>query len=141
MKDLIGVGLVPATIARLGRSQAQRLQGFVEAIRERVKSAPLKHRDETGFRIRGKIQWLHIASSARSAFHRVSRRRGSLPDGAGGIVVHDHLKPYFTLQGVPHALCKARIEIEGEAWAAKRQRLLRPRPVTPPIWPASGAGR
>jgi transposase len=132
LKDLIGVGLVPATIARMGRSQAQRLQGFVEAIRELVKSAPVKHMDETGFRIRGKTQWLHIASSALLTFYRVSPRRGSLLDGVGGIVVHDHWKPYFTMQGVPHALCnahhlrecKALIEIEKEAWAAKMQRLL-----------------
>ena len=66
-------------------------------------------------------------------FYRVSAGRGSLLDGVAGIVVHDHWKPYFTMQGVDHALCNAHhlrelqalIEIEKEGWARKMQRLLR----------------
>lgn len=50
--------------------------------------APVKHiasedrcqrlMDETGFRIGGKTQWLHIASTAALTFYRVCARRGSL---------------------------------------------------------------
>ena len=39
MGDLFGVRLVPATIARMNRSCAQRLQGFIEAVRDRVSQA------------------------------------------------------------------------------------------------------
>ena len=82
----------------------------------------------------GRTQWLHVASSAGLTFYRVSAGRGSLLDGVAGIVVHDHWKPYFTMQGVDHALCNAHhlrelqalIEIEKEGWARKMQRLLRP---------------
>ena len=133
LKDLFGVALVPATIARMGQSCARRVQGVVEAVCELVKSAPVKHMDETGFRIGGRTQWLHIASSALLTFYRVSARRGSLLADVTGIVVHDHWKPYFTMQGVLHALCnahhlrelKALIEIEKEDWALKMQGLLR----------------
>ena len=76
---------------------------------------------------------MHVASTARLTFYRVSERRGSLLGGVGGIVVHDHWKPYFTMEGVRHALCNAHhlrelqalIEIEKEGWARKMQRLLR----------------
>ena len=133
MKDLFGVALVPATVARMSRSRAQRLQGVVDVIRDLVKSAPVKHMDETGLRVGGRTQWLHIASTALLTFYRVSRRRGSLLAGVTGIVVHDHWKPYFTMEGVLHALCNAHhlrelqalIEIEKEDWAGKIQGLLR----------------
>jgi transposase len=64
MRDLFGVKLVAATIARMSRGCAKRLADFVETVRKRVAGAPVKHMDETGFRIGGKTQWLHIASTA-----------------------------------------------------------------------------
>ncbi len=133
MGDLFGVKLVPATIARMSRGCARRFQRFVDVVCERVKTARVKHMDETGFRIGGKTQWLHIASTALLTFYRVSARRGSLLAGVIGIVVHDHWKPYYTMEGVLHALCNAHhlrelqalIEIEKEDWARRMQRLLR----------------
>jgi transposase len=133
MADLFGVNLVTATIAGMSRSCAARFQGFAAAVRDRVAAAPVKHMDETGFRIGGKTQWLHIASTIWLTFYRVSPKRGSLLENVLGIVVHDHWKPYYTLKGVLHALCNAHhlrelqalVEIEKEDWARKMQRLLR----------------
>ena len=133
MADLFGVALVTATIASMSRNCAARLQDFATAVRDCVAAAPVKHLDETGFRIGGKTQWLHIASTIWLTFYRMSQKRGSLPDCLTGIIVHDHWKPYYTLNGVLHALCnahhlrelKALIEIEKEDWARKMQILLR----------------
>ena len=133
MADLFGVTLVAATIARISRDCATRYAGFVDAVRELVAAAAVKHMDETGLRIGGKTQWLHIASSIRLTFYRVSPKRGSLLANITGIVVHDHWKPYYTMTGVLHALCnthhlrelKALVEIEKEDWARRMQRLLR----------------
>ena len=133
MADLFGVHLVTATIASMSRNCAGRFQGFAAAWRDRVAVAAVKHMDETGFRIGGKTQWLHIASTVRLTFYRVSPKRGSLMDNVLGIVVHDHWKPYYTLKGVLHALCNAHhlrelqalVEIEKADWARKMQRLLR----------------
>ena len=107
MADLFGVKLVAATIARMSRTCAGRLQDFVEALRDLVAGAPVKHMDETGFRIGGKTQWLHVASTALLTFYRVCAKRGSLLANVAGIVVHDHWKPYYTMPGVLHALCNA----------------------------------
>jgi transposase len=133
MADLFGVHLVTATIARISQDCAQRFQSFVDAVREHVAAVPVKHMDETGFRISGKTQWLHIASTIWLTFYRVSSKRGSLLAGVIGTVVHDHWAPYYTMKGVLHALCnahhlrelKALVEIEKEDWARKMQRLLR----------------
>ena len=133
MADLFGVNLATATIARISQDGARRFQGFADAVRDHVAAAPVKHMDETGFRIGGKTQWLHIASTILLTFYRISPKRGSLLAPVMGIVVHDHWKPYYTLSGVLHALCnahhlrelKALVEIEKEDWARKMQRLLR----------------
>jgi transposase len=133
MRDLFGVPLVPATIARMSRCCADRLQSFIAAVREEVCRAKVKHLDETGFRLGGKTQWLHIASTALLTFYRVHAKRGSLLAGVVGIAVHDHWKPYYTMTNVLHALCnahhlrelKALVELDQEDWARKMQILLR----------------
>ena len=133
LADLLGVKLVTATIARISQDCAQRFQGFADVVRDHVAAAPVKHMDETGFRIGGRTQWLHIASTALLTFYRVCAKRGSLLMNVAGIVVHDHWKPYYTMPGVLHALCnahhlrelKALVEIEKEDWARKMQRVLR----------------
>jgi len=133
MRDLFGVSLVPATIARMSRSCADRLASFVQVVCDHVASAQVKHLDETGFRIGGRIQWLHIASTALLTIYRVCAGRGKVWDNVIGIAVHDHWKPYYTMNGVLHALCnahhlrelKALIDIDKEDWARRMQILLR----------------
>ena len=133
MTDLFSVRLATATIARISRDCAQRFQGFTETVRDRVVAAPVKHLDETGFRIGGKTQWLHVACTMFLTFYRVSAKRGSLLANVAGTAVHDHWKPYYTLAGVTHASCNAHhlrelqalIDIEKEEWAGKMRCLLR----------------
>jgi transposase len=133
MAHLFGVHLVTATIARISQDCAQRLQCFADTVRDHVAAASVKHMDETGFRIGGKTQWLHIASTIWLTFYRVSSKRGSLLADVIGTVVHDHWAPYYTMKGVLHALCnahhlrelKALVEIEKEDWAREMQGLLR----------------
>ena len=62
------------------------MKGFADAVRDHVAAAPVKHMDETGFRIGGKTQWLHIASTIWLTFYRVSAKRGSLLANVTGIV-------------------------------------------------------
>src|SRR5271156_1391973 len=110
-----------------------RIAAFVEALRDLIAKAPVKHMDETGFRIAGKTQWLHVASTTLVTFYRTCAKRGEMLANVIGVVVHDHWKPYYTMQGVLHALCnahhlrelKALVEIEKEDWARQMQRLLR----------------
>lgn len=133
MADLFGVHPATATIAAMSRTCAARFEAFAAAVRDHVAAAAVKHLDETGFRIGGRTQWLHIASTGLLTFYRISPKRGSLPQNLAGTVVHDHWKPYYTLKGVLHALCnahhlrelKALVEIEREDWARRMQILLR----------------
>ena len=131
--DVFGVRTAGATLEGMSRACAARLKGFAETVRGLVTEAPVKHMDETGLRISGKTQWLHVACTVMLTFYRTCAKRGSLLAGVAGIVVHDHWKPYYTMSGVLHALCnahhlrelKALVEIEKEDWARQIQRLLR----------------
>jgi transposase len=133
MADLFGVKLVAATLARMSRMCALRLQDFVAVLGERVAAAAVKHLDETGFRVSGTTQWLHVAATTLITFYRICRKRGSMLAKVVGTAVHDHWKPYYTMPGVLHALCnahhlrelKALIEIEKEDWARQMAHLLR----------------
>jgi transposase len=99
MADLFGVRLAAATIARMRMKAVEPCQGFVAAVGQFVKTAAVKHLDETGFRIGGKTQWLHVAVTTWLSVYRVSPQRGSLWEGIIGIVVHDHWKPTTPCRG------------------------------------------
>lgn len=134
MGDLFGAGLLcPASIASWSAAKAEEVKPFVDHVAALADHAPVRHLDETGFRVGGKTQWLHTASTLAWTHYRVSEKRGAIPTTlTGGIIVHDHFKPYYTLPDVEHALCnahhlrelKALIEIEKEPWAKKMFRLL-----------------
>lgn len=133
LQDLFGIGISTATIAAMEQRKAEELTPVAEAIAGKVKQAPVKHMDETGYRICGATQWLHVAATVLLTFYRTSAKRGALLADVIGVIVHDHWKPYFTMQGVLHALCnahhlrelKALMEIEKEPWAFAMSRFLR----------------
>src|SRR4051794_26481725 len=126
----------------MSRTCARRVHGFADAVGARVKAAAVKHLDETGFRIGGRTQWLHIACTVWLTFYRISPRRGSLLSDVMGIVVHDHWKPYYTMEGVLHALCNAHHLRELQATSRRKSgragcSACCAAPVTPPISPGA----
>ena len=133
-RDLFGAArLCPASITAWVAKKANVLAPVTAHLAKLVASAPVRNLDETGFRIGARTQWLHTASTPDLTHYRVTAKRGEISkDFAGGVIVHDHFKPYFTLPGVDHALCnahhlrelKALIDIEKEPWARKMSKLL-----------------
>jgi transposase len=133
MGDIFGVEVAPATIAAMGQRKAQAWTGVADQIEQRVKEAAVKHLDETGYRVAGVLQWLHVASTWLLTSYRTSRKRGAMLAGVRGTIVHDFWRSYLTIEGVTHALCnahhlrelKALMEIEKEPWARALHRFLR----------------
>ena len=133
-EDLHGVAICPATLAGMTRQAKNLWRDCTERLRDLLVGADgAKHLDETGFRIGGRGQWLHVLCTAWLTFFRTSERRGSLLEGFRGCLVHDHWKPDFKVPDVQHALCNAHHlrelqaleELDGEAWASPLQQLLR----------------
>jgi transposase len=74
MKDLHGIDICTATIGNMIRAYAGRIIDFVRVIRDKVAQAPVKHMDETGFRINGKTRWLHVSCTNLMTHYRASRK-------------------------------------------------------------------
>jgi transposase len=133
MFDLFNVNLARATIEKMSRQAGERLLGFADAVRQLILVAPVKHLDETGFRIVKTLKWLHVAATGWLTYYRIGADRGDMLSGVSGIVVHDHWQSYFAMPGVEHALCNAHhlrelqalSEIEQEDWSRHMQTLLR----------------
>jgi len=134
MADLFACPMSEGTIANHSKSLASAITPIASVLASRVKTAPVKHLDETGIRVAGKTQWLHSVSTPNLTWYRIATKRKDLEPlmRITGVVVHDHWKPYYQLENVLHQLCnahhlrelKALSEIENEAWAKSMERLL-----------------
>ena len=93
MQDLFGAGrLCPASL--VAGKKAVEWAGVTAQITALVAKGPVRNLDETGFRVSGKLQWLHTASTPALTLYRVTEKRGEVTEGLdGGVIVHDHFKP------------------------------------------------
>lgn len=129
----MGATIATATLTGFSEKVYGQLADFEQETLSQIKAAQVKHLDETGFRIGGKTQWLHVASTDTLTYYHTSPKRKALLGGLAHTVVHDHWKAYYQLKGVRHSLCNqhhlrelnALIEYDKEAWAKKMHRFLR----------------
>ena len=123
--DLFGVKLSQGTIVNMVSRTAARQLDVLGWIRNMVVDAPVKHMDETGVRIGGKLHWLHVSGTRDMACFWIGKSRGDVMLDARGIAIHDCWKSYDAIEGVTHGHCNAHllrelnelIEFRGESWA------------------------
>lgn len=131
--DLVQLPLSGGSIRTFSSSLFDQLKGVEEHVLDKIKKATVKNLDETGFRVSGATQWLHVASTPAYTYYHISAKRKSLLEGLEGIVVPDHWKAYYQLKGLEHSLCnqhhlrelKSLIDYEKEVWAKQMDRFLR----------------
>lgn len=112
--DLVHQPMCDATVLKASEDLCASIAPSSEAVQQRLRDAAVVHLDESGLRVRGKLYWLHVASTERLTSYEVHAKRGhEAMDAAGildaftGIAVHDHWKPYFHYDACDHALCNA----------------------------------
>lgn len=130
--DLTGYGYNPATLVRVQTTLHKQLVPIEEQIKEQLKAAGVCHFDETGVRVGGKLQWLHVASNEAYTHLFVHPKRGqdallssqSIFGNCLNWTVHDCWVSYFTVGKGRHALCGAHLLRElaalveqGSRWA------------------------
>ena len=117
LAEMFGVAPSPAVIAAMARKIAGLVSPAIGVIVKALAAAEVAHFDETGFRVAGKLAWVHSASSGKHVLVAVHAKRGKeAMDAAGvlssfaGIACHDAWAPYDSYQDVAgHALCNAHV--------------------------------
>jgi len=79
MAELFGVPVSPGAVAGMVTRIAGALGAPLEAIRAAVAAAEVAHFDETGFRVAGKLAWVHSASAGNHAL--VTVHESAVPRG------------------------------------------------------------
>ena len=143
LAELFGTPVPTGTVAAMAARAAGGLDVFATLVRDRIAAAGVAHFDETGFRVDGKLRWVHSASTGKYSLITVHDRRGVAGmDAAGvlpgftGVAVHDAWAPYGTYEDATHALCNAHvlrelqavIDVTGDGqwcWAAQAAEALR----------------
>jgi transposase len=114
LAELFGVPLSSGTVAALTARAAGRLGQFLEHARGQIAVSGVAGFDETGFRVAGRLHWVHCARTGKYTLLMVHPKRGTeamkamgvLPSFAG-VAVHDAWAPYDTYTGPDHQLCCA----------------------------------
>jgi transposase len=112
LADLFGHSLSVGTLVTMVQQCAQALAPIEDVLKAQAQAAPVLHHDETGVRVAGKLQWVHVSSTATLTHFGVHAKRGrEATDAIGilprfrGVSVHDGWKPYRTYTACRHARC------------------------------------
>ena len=112
--DFYGHAPAPALVKEANQAVKKGSELSLNAIYEQLIQAEVEHFDESGFRVAGKTQWLHVASTENLTHYEVHPKRGQeamhdigiLPNFTGR-AVHDHWPSYQTFDTCDHAYCNS----------------------------------
>ena len=117
LAEMFGCAPSPGAVASMAKKIAGFVSPAIDAVVKALIQAGVAHFDETGFRVAGRLAWVHSASAGKYVLVTVHPKRGKdamnaagvLPAFAG-IACHDAWAPYDTDSGVAgHALCGAHV--------------------------------
>ncbi len=139
MRDLFGCPLSPGTLATLLKGCASALVGPELFIKEGLRESAVLGVDETGLRVRGRQDWVHVTATGKMTLLVHHRQRGQLAISGinilpryKGVCVHDGFSSYDQYRQCRHAQCNARllrelnyvIETSKPQWAEEMKALL-----------------
>lgn len=133
------ISMSAGTVVNIRAALANRLDGTVKTIKQKLTESGVLNVDETGVRVNGELNWVNIFSNDQYTLFEHNHKRGAhCNDKNGilafytGILVHDHFKAYYKNKVATHAECnqhilrylKAVIEIQDRPWAKKMTEFL-----------------
>ena len=123
--DLFGYPINESTVCSANQTCYEKLEQAENRVKEKIANSEVVNADETGIRVKGKLHWLHTASTKLHTHLFVHQKRGtealtsekSVIQGFASWLVHDCWSSYFGFETVKHAICGAHIlrELEGLA--------------------------
>ena len=137
--EAFGVSISSATLNNIRLRGGQHLQLFLTLLMQTLKHAKVLHADETGTRVNGKRQWIHVVCDTLHTLFVIHTKRGheahdyiGILGGYEGVLHHDRLSAYDRYACL-HALCCAHLlgDLQGvvdtqyqKRWAKGMMRLL-----------------
>jgi transposase len=137
--DFYGQTPSEALILNANQALAEQIHPTLEAIQAHLIAAEVVQCDESGLRVEGQLNWLHVMGTPDLTFYAVHPQRGQaamreigLLPAFGGRVVHDGWASYFKFDQCAHALCNAHhlreltfvYEQYQQSWASEMIQLL-----------------
>lgn len=137
-KSILGIPVSTGTLVNIIKNCHDSLASTESYIKEQLVTSKVLHCDETGTRVEGKNNWIHVAGNSQFTHYACHNKRGhAATDDIGilpefqGVAVHDFWKPYFMYK-CTHALCNVHIlrelsgiiENTGQQWAKEMKQLL-----------------
>jgi transposase len=88
--------------------------GFKAWVSSKLLVSEVCNADETGINVNGKRIWLHGLSNEKYVLYHPDLKRGKeamdrmgILQDYGGVLCHDHWKPYYKFENCTHSLCNA----------------------------------
>jgi len=129
LSELTGgaIDISEGTLAKWAADLSAGISPAIDKIKDNLAVSAVLHKDETGIRVNGGLQWLHVLSNDRNTLYTGDRKRGNEADKAvdilpsySGVLVHDHLKGLYDFS-CKHAECNAHI-LRYLKWAVERHK-------------------
>lgn len=136
LADLYNCSFSQSTVMSANGECYEKLERTENRIKDELLASETVNFDETGMRIEGKLNWLHVASNRRWTYLFTHQKRGkealasapSIIKDFTNWAVHDCWESYFRFEKCRHVLCNAHLlrELEnlkeqGSSWGKKMQ--------------------
>jgi transposase len=112
--DFYGHAPAEAIVLESNAAVVEQIEPSLDTVKQQLIASDVVHFDESGLRLEGQLNWLHVASTDHLTYYGVHPKRGQDGMKAIGILpafegraVHDHWRSYFTFDNCQHALCNA----------------------------------
>lgn len=111
LSDVLGTSFSQGSLQAALQTASRQVEPIIAQIKKGLLRSQVMHNDETGFRVAGQRQWLHVASTTQLTYYQHHAKRGKpATDAIGllpqfqGISVHDSWPSYLDYP-CTHALC------------------------------------
>ncbi len=115
LRLLFGIRIQRSTSCRSVLRTARKCEPAYAEIIDKVRGSPVIKSDETGWKVGGRLHWLHVFVSEAAVLYRIDRRRGhEIPAqiiglAYDGVLIHDGLASYDRFWRARHQQCLAHL--------------------------------
>lgn len=122
LKGVFGIPITPATIGSMVHRVSLKTSDPLSQIENGLTESSSLHGDETGFRVEGKLCWVHVLCNGLFTNLSISTKRGwkgmeeaGLLSECHGMLTHDFWASYWHYDNFVHNVCRAHLlrELQG----------------------------